>query len=178
MFSVLQNIWNIEILCSEQYSADYAPKMASYGKRFYTHWLRLVEKIDFNIKIVSIQGHMQKLEPAQHDPPVSKNMTPGTRHICGYVWWAAWVISIFERVIWPSRWPLMKKHSTWNMFVSSKRSRLLLGLFPSEVVCHHKKDPQNTASLNRTVLESLDKTSPNLTRVLDVNWCNFLVRKA
>ena len=48
-------------------------------------------------------------------------------------------------------------------------SRLLLDSFPSEVVCHHIKDPQGTASINRTVLESSDKTSPNLTRVLDVN---------
>ena len=43
------------------------------------------------------------------------------------------------------------------------------GSFPSEIVYHHKKDPQGAASLNRTVLESSDKTSPNLTRVLDVN---------
>ena len=32
-----------------------------------------------------------------------------------------------------------------------------------------QKDPQGAASLNRTVLESSDKTSPSLTRVLDVN---------
>ena len=67
---------------------------------------------------------------------------------------------------------------TWKLFVSSKQSRLLLGLFSSEIVYHRKKDPQGAASLNRTVLGSSDKTSPNLTRVLDVNWCNFLVRKA
>ena len=60
------------------------------------------------------------------------------------------------------------------MFVSSKRSILLLGLFPSEIVYHHKKDPQGAASLNRTVLESSDKTNPNLTRVLDVNSSLFL----
>ena len=63
------------------------------------------------------------------------------------------------------------------MFVSSKRSRLLLGLFPSEIVYHHKKDPQGAASLNRTVLESSDKTNPNLTRVLDVNPSLFLARE-
>ena len=63
------------------------------------------------------------------------------------------------------------------MFVSSKRSRLLLGSFPSEIVYHHKKDPQGAASLNRTVLESSDKTNPNLTRVLDVNPSLFLARE-
>ena len=63
------------------------------------------------------------------------------------------------------------------MFVSSKRSRLLLGLFPSEVVYHLKSYPQGAASLNRTVLESSDKTNPNLTRVLDVNPSLFLARE-
>ena len=63
------------------------------------------------------------------------------------------------------------------MFVSSKRSRLLLGSFPSEVVHHHKKDPQGAASLNQTVLESSDKTNPNFTRVLDVNPSLFLARE-
>ena len=54
---------------------------------------------------------------------------------------------------------------------------MLLGSFPSEVVYHHKKDPQDAASLNRTVLESSDKTNPNLTRVLDVNPSLFLARE-
>ena len=60
-------------------------QIISDGKMFYTEVVRLVETIDFDIKIVPIQGRMQKLEPAQRDPPVSKNMTPGIRHICGYV---------------------------------------------------------------------------------------------
>ena len=63
------------------------------------------------------------------------------------------------------------------MFVSSKRSRLLLGSFPSEVVYHIKYYPQGTANLNRTVLESSDKTNPNLARVLDVNPSLFLARE-
>ena len=54
---------------------------------------------------------------------------------------------------------------------------MLLGSFSSEVVYHHKKDPQGAASLNRTVLESSDKTNPNLTRVLDVNPNLFLARE-
>ena len=45
------------------------------------------------------------------------------------------------------------------------------------LVYHHKKDPQGAASLNRTVLESSDKTNPNLTRVLDVNPSLFLARE-
>ena len=54
---------------------------------------------------------------------------------------------------------------------------MLLDSFPSEIVYHHKKDPQGAASLNRTVLESSDKTNPNLTRVLDVNPILFLARE-
>ena len=63
------------------------------------------------------------------------------------------------------------------MFVSSKWSRLLLDSFPSEVIYQHKKDPQGAASLNRTVLESSEKTNPNLTRVLHVNPSLFLARE-
>ena len=46
--------------------------MASNGESFNKKVVRLVETIDFDIKIVSIRGRMQKLEPAQRDPPVSK----------------------------------------------------------------------------------------------------------
>ena len=63
------------------------------------------------------------------------------------------------------------------MFVSSKRLNFLLDVFSSEVVHYYKKDPQGAASLNRTVLESSDKTNPNLTRVLDVNPSLFLARE-
>ena len=97
-----------------------------------------------------------------------------TRHP---VWWVARGIAYFARPIWPSRWPLIKNRSTSKLFVSSKQSRLLLSSFPSEIVYHHKKDPQDAASLNRTVLESSDKTNPNLTRVLDVNPRLFLARE-
>ena len=60
---------------------------------------------------------------------------------------------------------------TFNMKVVHlvETVKIALGLFSSEIVYHRKKDPQGAASLNRTVLESSDKTSPNLTRVLDVN---------
>ena len=54
---------------------------------------------------------------------------------------------------------------------------MLLGSFPSEVVYHLKSYPQGAASLNRTVLESSDKTNPNLTRVLDVNPNLFLTQE-
>jgi len=49
----------------EHYSADYAPKTASYEKSVYTDCLRLVESVDFDIKIVSIRDRMQKLRPLQ-----------------------------------------------------------------------------------------------------------------
>ena len=42
------------------------------GKVFYTEVVHLVEPIDYDIKVVPIRGRMQKLEPAQRDPPVSK----------------------------------------------------------------------------------------------------------
>ena len=38
--------------------------------------LRLVETIDFDIKIVSIQGRMQKLVSAQRDPSMGKIWRP------------------------------------------------------------------------------------------------------
>ena len=42
---------------------------------------------------------------------------------------------------------------------------------------HLKNYPEGAASLNRTVLESSDKTDPNLTRVLDMNPRLFLARE-
>ena len=50
--------------------------MASNGEIFNQKVVRLVETIDFDIKIVPIQGRMQKLEPAQRDPPVGKIWRP------------------------------------------------------------------------------------------------------
>ena len=46
---------NTEILYSEHYSAHYAPKTASYGKMIYMDCLRLVETIDFDIRIIPIR---------------------------------------------------------------------------------------------------------------------------
>ena len=77
----------------------------------------------------------------------------------------------------PSRWPHIKKRSTWKLFVSSKRWRLLLGSFPFEIVYSPKHGPQGAARFYRTVLESSDQINPNWTRVLDVNWSLFLARK-
>ena len=54
-----------KILYSEYYSADYASKTASYEKMIHTDCLRLVESVDFDIKIVSIQDRMQKLRLLQ-----------------------------------------------------------------------------------------------------------------
>lgn len=39
--------------------------MASYEKMIYMDCLRLVESVDFDIKIVSIRDRMQKLQPLQ-----------------------------------------------------------------------------------------------------------------
>ena len=50
--------------------------MASNGESFNKKVVRLIEMIDFDIKIVSIRGRMQKVEPAQRDPPASKIWRP------------------------------------------------------------------------------------------------------
>ena len=49
----------------EHYLVDYAPKTASYEKGVYTDCLRLVESVNFDIKIVSIRDRMQKLQLLQ-----------------------------------------------------------------------------------------------------------------
>ena len=51
-------------------------KMASNGEMFNMKVVRLVEIVDFDIKIVPIRGRMQKLESAQRDPPMSKIWRP------------------------------------------------------------------------------------------------------
>ena len=51
-------------------------KMASNGESFNMKVVCIVDAIDFDIKIVPIRGRMQKLEPAQRDPPVSKIWRP------------------------------------------------------------------------------------------------------
>ena len=50
--------------------------MASNGESFNKKVVRLVETIDFDIKIVPIRGSMRNLEPAQRDPPASKKWRP------------------------------------------------------------------------------------------------------
>ena len=51
-------------------------KIASNEESLNIKVVRLVETIDFGIKIVPIRGRMQKLEPAQRDPSVSKIWCP------------------------------------------------------------------------------------------------------
>ena len=50
--------------------------MASNGESLNMKVVRLVETINFDIKIVPIRGPMQKLELTQRDPPVSKIWRP------------------------------------------------------------------------------------------------------
>ena len=71
---------NTEILYSEHYSAHYASKTASYGKMIYMYCLRLVETIDFDIKIISIRGRMQKLEPSEYNPVRRQKLARPTTH--------------------------------------------------------------------------------------------------
>ena len=70
---------NTKILYSEHYSADYSPKMASNDKCFYTVCLRLVETINFYIKIVPIRVRMQKLELSECSPVMRHDVARPTR---------------------------------------------------------------------------------------------------
>ena len=152
--------------------------------------VRLVEAVDFDIRNVSIGVRMQSLQPKMRGcirmAAHSGNDHPGFGFLRG---WPD-TPGVFVRVLdfsaadfgkqpkTPSKWPLIKNSSTRKLFVSLKPSRLLLGSFPSVVVYYLKRGPQGSASLNRTILESSDKTNPNLTRVLDVNPSLFLHGKS
>ena len=68
-------------LYPEHYSADYALKMISYEKSFCMNCLRLVESVDFHIKIVSIRVRMQKLELSECSHANYQNITQKTRHV-------------------------------------------------------------------------------------------------
>jgi hypothetical protein len=72
-----------KILYSEYCLADYAPKTASYEKMFYMDCLRLVETIDFDIKIVSIRVRMQpgwpKEKQRQKLKQISRTFRPNIR---------------------------------------------------------------------------------------------------
>ena len=71
-----------KILYSEYNLADYAPKTTLNGKMIYTGCLRLVETIDFDIKIVQIRVRMQKLEQSECSPVTRRNMArPTRRHV-------------------------------------------------------------------------------------------------
>ena len=138
----------------------------------YKNCFLLVETIDFYIKSIPIRVNMQKLELSKCSPVRRRNMARSPRR---HVWWVARANRCFAWAIWLSRWPMIKKvqHESY----SSRRN--IQGCFWTHfhLVYHHKNDPQGAASLNRTALESSDKTNPNLTRVLDVNPSLFLARE-
>ena len=75
------SVRNTEILYSEHYSADYAPRTASYGKMIYMDCLRLIEMIDFDIKIIQIRVRMQKLEQSECSPVTRRDVARPTRHM-------------------------------------------------------------------------------------------------
>ena len=78
-------VQSTEILYPEHYSADYALKMISYEKTFCMNCLRLVESVDFHIKIVSIRVRMQKLELSECSHVKRRNKTRETRHVLASV---------------------------------------------------------------------------------------------
>jgi hypothetical protein len=51
--------------CSECFLVDYAPRTTSDEGMLYMDCLRLVESVDFDIKIVQIRGRMQPVEAKQ-----------------------------------------------------------------------------------------------------------------
>ena len=73
-------VQSTEVLYSEHCSADYASNMVPYGIIIYTNCLRLVETIDFDIKIIPIRVRMQKLEPSEYSPVRRQKLARPTRH--------------------------------------------------------------------------------------------------
>jgi hypothetical protein len=74
-------VQSTEILYPEHCSANYTFNMASYEKSFYTNCLRLVETIDFDIKIVQIRVRMQKLEQSECSPVMRRDVARPTRRM-------------------------------------------------------------------------------------------------
>ena len=62
-----------KILCSGHCLTGYAPKMASYENMFYMNHHRLVESVDFDIKLIPIRVHMQMLEATLCKPVLGEN---------------------------------------------------------------------------------------------------------
>ena len=82
---------------SECFLVKYASRTISDEGMLYMNCLRLVESVDFDIKIISIRVRMQKLELSGCSPVKRRNMTRKTRHVLASVWCNAWVF-------WPRRW--------------------------------------------------------------------------
>ena len=70
-----------KIFYSEFSLADYPPKTTLNGKMIYTGCLRLVKTIDFDIKIVQIRVHMQKLVQSECSPITRRDVARPTRHM-------------------------------------------------------------------------------------------------
>ena len=57
------------------------PRRPQMEKMIYTGCLRLIETIDFDIKIVQIRVHMQKLEQSECSPVTRRDVARPTRHM-------------------------------------------------------------------------------------------------
>ena len=147
----------------------------------YMDCLCIVETIDFDIKIVQIRVRMQKLEPSECSPARRRSVARPTRR---HVWWVARVTDVLRHSPFCVSYLILemtsdKKSFKMKVFRLVETVKIAFGLVSIRGRLLPQTWPARCSQVvNRTVLESSDKTSPNLTRVLDVNWCNFIVRKA
>ena len=147
----------------------------------YMDCLCLVETIDFDIKIVQIRVRMQKLEPSECSPARRRSVARPTRR---HVWWVARGTDVLRHSPFCANYLALKmtsdkKSFNLKVFRLVETVKIAFGLVSIRGCLLPQTWPARCSQVvNRTVLESSDKISPNLTRVLDVNWCNFIVRKA
>ena len=112
---------------------------------FYMRRLVLVELVNFGFWIISIRVRMQKLEPSQCIPVKDKNWRPDPDTYTIDVWWRAWGFQ-------PSRWPRIKKRSTWRFLEISRATTLMFWVFSSEVVFSLKTAKNRTTVLGPPVI--------------------------
>ena len=90
--------------CSECFLVDYASKTISDEGMIYMNCLRLVESVDFHIKIVQIRGRMQPAEAKQVHAVFSFEKSE----------WKAYHPSENIAIRVKASWPSEKLPSEWN----------------------------------------------------------------
>ena len=100
-----------KILYSEYNLADYALKTTLNGKMIYTGCLRLVETIDFDIKIIQIRVRMQKLEQSECSPVTRRDVACSSRRNNQDCFWACFHPRWFTPQKRPARCSQFKPNS-------------------------------------------------------------------